>query len=105
VCVNGKPCALTATIGRDEHETNLSIRRSRVGDTLPLVEREEWIPTEEDFAYRENANRKKWEKRQARKAEKDMQSALDINDLDSPFLDEKFSGYESIFLERDQSDK
>ena len=101
ICVNGKPCAVTAKTGRDELQTNLSIRRARVGDTLPLVERAEWEPSEEDFLYREQANQKKWEKRQARKAARQMESALNMNNLDTPFLDENFTGYESIFLERD----
>ena len=34
-----------------------------------------------------------------------MKSALDMNSLDNAFLDENFTGYESIFLERDDSDK
>ena len=105
ICVNGKPCAVTSKTGRDELQTNVSIRRARVGDTLPLVEREEWEPSEGDFIHREKINKRKWEKRQERKADRQMKSALDMNSLDNAFLDENFTGYESIFLERDDSDK
>ena len=46
-CVNGKPVPISAKRGRDSHETALQLRRLEVGDTLPIIEDENWTPTKE----------------------------------------------------------
>ena len=78
-----------------------------VGDTMPIVEREDWKPTAFDYQLREHyrtLKRQKWEDRQNAPYEEEKggywtSDLFDMHNAETPFAE-----FGSIFMEKDEFD-
>jgi len=107
-CVNGVPVPLTAKRDRESHETRLQMRRLNVGDTMPIVERDEWEPTEFDYKLREHyrsMKREQWEMRERKGEDSDKEDnywTTDVFDMDH--AESPLAEFAQIFMDQDNFD-